>query len=149
MIERVSVAAIMPLRQRVLRPALPPERSSYAQDDDETTIHLAAYDESGAVVGCVTVFPEGLDDEPAAWRLRGMATAPEVRATGIGARLLAAAVDAVTSTGAPVLWCNARAPAEGFYARYGFAGVGELFDVTDLGPHRFMRLRLPPAPVPR
>src|SRR4051812_15471520 len=135
----------MPLRQHVLRPALPPERSSYAEDDEPTTIHLAAYDDGGAVIGCVTVFPEGLDDEPGAWRLRGMATAPEVRGTGVGAALLAAAIDAAASRAAPVLWCNARAPAEDFYARYGFPAVGELFGVADLGPHRFMRLRLPPA----
>jgi predicted GNAT family N-acyltransferase len=145
-IERVPIVAILPLRQAVLRPALPPEASSYAEDDAPTTIHLAAY-EGSDVIGCVTVFPEALADEPAAWRLRGMATDPVVRGTGVGARLLAAAIEAATATGAPLLWCNARAPAEGFYARYGFIATGELFDVPSLGPHRFMRLRLDPGRV--
>jgi predicted GNAT family N-acyltransferase len=146
-IRRVDVAAITLLRHAVLRPMLPVAASAYREDDDDATVHLAAYDAVGAVVGCVTIFPEGITGHPDAWRLRGMATAPELRGTGVGAQLLAAAIDAATAARAPLLWCNARAPAEGFYARYGFAGIGELFDVTDLGPHRFMQLPLPVAPA--
>jgi predicted GNAT family N-acyltransferase len=141
-IRRVAVADVRPLRRRVLRPQLPPERSQYAEDADPVTVHLAAYDDDGEVVGCVTVFPSGIDDDPTAWRLRGMATTPEVRGTGVGAALLAAAVEATSAAGAELLWCTARATAEGFYARYGFRAVGDLFDVPELGPHRFMELPL-------
>ena len=134
MIRRVDAATIRPLRRAILRPTRPPEASVYDQDDDAATVHLAAYDDAGGLVGCVTVFAEASEDEPHAWRLRGMATAPEVRGTGVGKALLTAAVDAVRSTGAPLLWCHARENAEGFYARRGFVAVGELFDIPVAGP---------------
>jgi GNAT superfamily N-acetyltransferase len=139
-IKRVDAATIRPLRRAILRPTRPPEASVYAQDDDPTTVHLAAYDDATSeLVGCVTVFPEAVDDEPRAWRLRGMAVVEELRGTGIGAALLAAAIDAVRSGGAPLLWCEAREAAQGFYEKHGFVGRGELFEVPVAGPHRHMR----------
>jgi predicted GNAT family N-acyltransferase len=141
-IARVDAATIRPLRRAILRPTLPPEASVYDQDDDATTVHLAAYDDSRHLIGCVTVFPEALDDEPHAWRLRGMAVVDELHGRGVGAALLREAVDAVRATGAPVLWCEAREAAQGFYAKYGFVGSGDLFNVAVAGPHRHMRLPL-------
>ena len=143
-IRRVSVEEIRPLRRAVLRPTRPPEASVYRQDDEPTTVHLAAYD-GEALVGCVTVFPEPYDDVDAAWRLRGMATVEEMRGVGVGRALLQASIDAVRAAGAPLLWCNARQAAEGFYARFGFEPVGELFDIPVAGPHRRMFVTLAPA----
>jgi GNAT superfamily N-acetyltransferase len=140
-IKRVDAATIRPLRRAVLRPTRPPEASVYDQDDDAATVHLAAYD-GDRLVGCVTVFPEPVDDEPRAWRLRGMAVEEGRRGTGVGAELLAVAVDAVRDTGAPLLWCEAREKAQGFYEKYGFVGSGELFEIPVAGPHRHMRLAL-------
>ena len=143
MIKRVDAATIRPLRRAILRPTRPPEASVYDQDDAATTVHLAAYDDNtGALVGCVTVFPEAVADEPYAWRLRGMAVDAPLRGNGVGAELLAVAVDAVRSAGAPLLWCEARENAQGFYEKYGFVGSGELFEVPVAGPHRHMRLPL-------
>ena len=148
MILRVEAARILPLRRAVLRPTLSVEESSYAEDDLPSTVHLASVDDAGTVVGCVTVFPSPLDGEPTAWRLRGMATDPSVRSTGVGASLLAEACAAVAGSGARLLWCNARETAEGFYVRYGFEPVGDLFDVPHLGPHRFMQWRVSPPAFP-
>ena len=142
MIRRVEAQVVRPLRHEILRPGRPLEASSYDVDADPRTVHLAAYDDTGAVVGCVTLFPEAYDDEELAWRLRGMATSPGVRGTGVGSALLRETVAVVTEAGAPLLWCNARESAEGFYARHGFVGVGELFDLPGIGPHRRMHLRL-------
>jgi predicted GNAT family N-acyltransferase len=144
-IRRVEAAVIRPLRREILRPTRPPDASVYDQDDNPQTVHLAAYDDSGALVGCVTVFPEPYDDDADAWRLRGMATVAEVRGSGVGAALLQAAIDAAIAAGAPLLWCNAREAAEGFYAKYGFVGVGELFDLPVIGLHRRMHLGLRPS----
>jgi GNAT superfamily N-acetyltransferase len=148
----VDVAVIRPLRREILRPTRPPEASVYEQDDLADTVHLAAYDDRGGLVGCVTVFPQSYDGEPLdgdttayrdAWRLRGMATTPEVRGTGVGRALLLAAIDAVAASGARLLWCHARAAAEGFYAKHGFVAVGVLFEIPVAGQHRLMRLALP------
>ena len=143
MIKRVDAATIRPLRRAILRPTRPPEASVYDQDDDPTTVHLASYDDtSGELIACVTVFPEAVDDEPRAWRLRGMAVEADRRGTGLGAALLAAAVEAVRDAGAPLLWCEAREAAQGFYEKHGFVGCGELFPIPVAGPHRHMRLQL-------
>lgn len=144
MIRRVEAAVIRPLRREILRPNRPPEASIYDQDDDLQTVHLAAY-EDGVVVGCVTLFPEEYDAEPLAWRLRGMATDPGVRGTGVGGVLLRESVDVVAAAGAPLLWCNARVSAEGFYARHGFIAVGDVFDLPAAGPHRRMYRRILPT----
>ncbi|MFL6239168.1 MAG: GNAT family N-acetyltransferase [Actinomycetes bacterium] len=142
MIERVDAATIRPLRRAILRPTRPPEASVYDQDDDASTAHFAAYDESRRLIGCVTVFPEPVDDEPRAWRLRGMAVEADLRGSGVGAALLATAVDAVKAAGAPLLWCESREAAQGFYEKYGFVASGDLFDVPVAGPHRHMWLKL-------
>jgi predicted GNAT family N-acyltransferase len=133
----VPVAEILPLRRAVLRAGLPIEESRYEQDDLSTTLHLAAYDDVGRVVGCSTWFPDPLDGRDA-WRLRGMATAPEVRGSGVGARLVEAGLAAGAERGYDLVWCNARTPAVGFYERYGFEPVGEEFLLVHDVPHYLM-----------
>ncbi len=130
-----------PLRAAVLRPGLPPAASVYPQDDRPDTLHLAAYDRTGAVVGCATVFPEPLDGVPG-WRLRGMATASAVRSRGVGSALLERTFAELAARSAPMLWCNARTPAVAFYRRAGFETVGEQFDSAPAGPHYRMIRRL-------
>jgi GNAT superfamily N-acetyltransferase len=142
-IRRVPVAVVRPLRAAVLRPGQPESAAAFPEDDE--AVHLAAYadDEPDRVVGCVTIFPEELVGERGpGWRLRGMATDPAVRGTGVGAELLAAADDVARDGGAELLWCNARVSALGFYERSGWTVVSEEF-VTETGiPHRRMVRRL-------
>jgi GNAT superfamily N-acetyltransferase len=49
--------------------------------------------------------------------------------------LLEACATAAREAGAAWLWCNARAPAIGFYARNGFTTKGGFFDIPTAGPH--------------
>lgn len=128
----VPAEVVRPLRRAVLRPGLPQEQSVYPQD--ATGLHLAAYGPGREVVGCATVSPEPLDGAPA-WRLRGMATAPEVRGTGVGGALLERAMLELIRREVPLLWCNARVPAAGFYRRYGFEQSGPAFDLPQIGSH--------------
>ena len=135
----VAATAVRPLRMEVLRPGLPPETAVYPGDDDPTTVHLAA-EAGGAIVGVASLYEEARADGPwPAWRLRGMATAPARRGTGVGAAVLQACIAHVSGHGGGELWCNARVPASGFYARYGFEVVSDEFEVEGIGPHRVMR----------
>jgi hypothetical protein len=74
-----AVEEIFPLRHAVLRPGRPVSYSVYRVDDG--AVHVGAWDD-GMLVGCATVFAEawpgggGVEPEPAAWRLRGMAVDP-------------------------------------------------------------------------
>src|SRR6478736_3322090 len=91
------------VRAEVLRPGLPLEESMYAQDDSPEAHHLAVRIGGGRIVGCATYFPdpwEGPSPPPVdgpAWRLRGMATAPDVRGTGVGGLLLERGLEVVTA----------------------------------------------------
>ncbi len=125
-VRRVDACVVLALRAQVLRPGLPLEEARYARDHDPAAVHLAACDERGHVVGCSTWFPEEWQGRPA-WRLRGMATSPAVRGSGVGGRLLTEGLAQAASSGAEFAWANARTVALGFYRRYGFETLGEEF----------------------
>ncbi len=141
-IEAVDVEVILPVRAAVLRAGLPVDLARFEQDGDPATVHLAALDPSGQVIGCSSWSPDVWDGRPA-WRLRGMATVPSERGRGVGARLLAAGLALGVDAGIPVAWCNARTSALGFYRRYGFTAVGEEFVTQYAGPHYRMWRPLP------
>jgi GNAT superfamily N-acetyltransferase len=135
-LRRASLAEIVALRHAVLRPGLPPESAVFDGDEAPSTRHYGAFD-GGAAVGCLSFMRN--DRGGPAHQLRGMATAPEARGTGIGRALLHFADEAlVAATGIRGLWCNARVESIGFYERVGWGAVSDVFDVPGVGPHRIM-----------
>ena len=143
MITRVPVPATHALRHAVLRPHQSPDQMAFAGDDHPDAGHFAAV-VGGETAGVVSVTPEPRpgDDLPGQWRLRGMATADGHRGTGVGSKLVAAAVEHCRGRGGRVVWCNARTSAAGFYERHGFARVGGEFELPDVGPHVVMTREL-------
>lgn len=123
-VRRATADEVRPLRLGVLRPNAPLEPAAY--DLEPATIHFAAI-EGDAVIGCVSVFPNGYEAESGAWQLRGMAVDPAYQGHGIGRLVLAAATDAVAATGAPLMWAYGRVSALGFYEHLGWRAVGEEF----------------------
>ncbi len=147
-VRAVTAAETRPLREQVLRPGRPAVDSVYPGDDDPSTVHFAAYD-GDRLVGIASLYREdrvGTGTPGQGWRLRGMASAPEDRRSGVGWALLEACVDHVSAAGGGELWCNARTPAAGFYARAGFEVISEPFDIPGIGPHVVMRRVVRPAP---
>jgi len=145
-IRRATAEEIFPLRHAVLRPGRPVSASVYAED--EGAVHISAWDDD-LLVGCATVFPDpwpgggGLDAEPTAWRLRGMAVDPSRQGTGVGRVVLARAIEAARDARAPLLWANARSTALGFYEGADWRVVGDEFITPDTGlPHKQIVLLL-------
>ncbi len=138
-IREVSAAETHALRGQVLRPGQPPEALVYPGDDVDGAYHLAAFLEM-QLVGIASFAPEARPEGPArcAYRLRGMATLPEVRGHGFGAQLLRAGLARARQEGGDWVWCNARENAIGFYEHFGFAPVGAVFEISGIGPHRVM-----------
>lgn len=132
----VPVEEIFALRWAVLRTGLPRETAVYPEDALPGTFHVAAFDESGAVQGCATFFPDALpgQGEPA-YRFRGMGSASEVRGQGFGGAALTAGLRESAARGAALVWCNGRIAATGFYHHMGFTAVGEEFTIEPSGPH--------------
>jgi len=112
----ISIPDTRPLRHAVLRPY--------------QSVELIA-------VGFVS--PDG---GPGAWRVRGMATAPESRGRGAGGAVLAALVEHARANGAGRVWCNARIAARTLYERAGFEVASEEFEIPEIGPHYVMELTL-------
>jgi GNAT superfamily N-acetyltransferase len=142
-VQAVPAATVYPLRHAVLRPNQRPEECFFPGDNDPDTVHFAAILDK-AVIGIASICrqPPPSGDPADAWRLRGMATEPSMRGTGIGSALLQACIAHVVSKGGELIWCNARTPAVKFYERYGFYCIGEEFEMPGIGPHYLMMKRL-------
>ena len=132
----VSLVETRPLRQAVLRPHQTVD--AMAADEPAGASAAGAFDgETLISVGLV-----GPDGEPGAWRVRGMATAPDARGKGAGSAVLDALVAHATANGATRVWCNVRTPALSLYKRAGFRVVSEEFEIPEIGPHSAMERRL-------
>ncbi|MCH8318681.1 MAG: GNAT family N-acetyltransferase [Bacteroidetes bacterium] len=73
-----------------------------------------------------------------AWRLRGMATIPEVQNQGCGSALLSECIKHVKKNGGAEFWCNARIGAVKFYEAHGFVCIGDVFEIAGIGQHFVM-----------
>ena len=142
----VAVELVRPLRQSVLRPGRPVEESVFPGDDDPRTVHVGArLDRGGDVVAVGSLLAEAppwpVPDEVATrcWRIRGMATRPDLRGQGVGAAVLHELLRRAELAGGALVWCNARVPALSFYARAGFTPVGAPFEAPGIGPHQAMQ----------
>ena len=143
LIRPISAEETRPVRHRVLRPTQAFEETAYPGDDLAGTVHLGAFD-GRRLVGIVSLYREDrTGGPPPGWRLRGMATEPEVRGAGCGAGLLAACLAHVAASGGAELWCNARMSAVDFYRRAGFGVVSDEFDVPGIGSHVVMAIGTP------
>ncbi len=129
-----------PLRMAVLRPGRSPGEPMYPLERDPATAHYAALGEDGAVLAVGSVMEEAHPREPREgdWRVRGMATRPELRGRGLGGLVLGALEAHARERGCRRLWCNARTGARAFYERGGWSAEGEEFEVEGIGPHFLM-----------
>ncbi|GAA4427243.1 GNAT family N-acetyltransferase [Actinokineospora soli] len=94
-----------------------------------STVHLWWRPDS-AVLGCLRLLDEG-----DAVRVGRVCTAASARGTGVGAKLMAAAVDRIGDRPSVL---GAQVQAQGLYARFGYTPVGESY-VEDGIPHIEMR----------
>lgn len=135
----ISASQTWELRHRLLRPNQAHDAVRYPGDADASTLHVGAF-AGGKLVGIASVYrhaPPG-EEDPTAWRLRGMATVPAARDRGHGSDMLLACSAHVARQGGTRLWCNARTAAAAFYARHGFTRCGEEFEIPPIGPHVVM-----------
>lgn len=136
MARAISIEETRPLRQAVLRPHQTVD--DLAAQEPAAAFAVGAFD-GGRLAAVGFVAPEGGAD---AWRVRGMATAPEARGRGAGTAVLAALVEHAERSGARRIWCNVRVPARSLYERAGFAVASDVFELPEIGPHVVME-RLP------
>ncbi len=103
--------------------------------DDLRAIHVLAMLEAQAV-GCGRMV-----ESAAGAKIGRMAVVPEYRGRGIGRAVLDYLVAAARGRGARLAYLHAQVPVEGFYLKYGFRPVGEVFEEAGIA-HRRMELAL-------
>ena len=145
----VDAAVTTELRRAVLRPSWA-VGTPMAGDDDRAAVHVAGFD-GAQVVAAAVLFPRAYPlrpHVPAAWQLRGMATAADRQGQGMGGAVLHGALDELVGRGARLVWCEARISAQRFYERHGFRAEGEQFVTPQSGlPHFFMWRELSGTPT--
>lgn len=146
-IKMVNTNDIKSIRHQVLWPHLASVEDCVIEADAvETTFHIGAI-ENNTVVGTSTFM---VDENPKIselksgnqYRLRAMATSPEVRGKGYGEQIIRYALTQLKSKSIDLLWCDARLNATGFYEKLGFNLVGDIYEVPNIGPHKLMYIEV-------
>jgi len=101
---------------------------------DDQAHHFLAMNEAGQAIGCARLLPSG--------QIGRMAVLKAFRGTGIGERLLDAAVEQAKKLRMDKVHLHAQIQAEPFYRKCGFQPVGQVFMEAGI-PHRQMELDLP------
>jgi predicted GNAT family N-acyltransferase len=101
---------------------------------DADARHFLAITEAGQHIGCARLMPDG--------QIGRVAVLPDFRSRGIGARLLAAAIEQAKTDGQTSLYLNAQTGAINLYRRAGFIPSGGEFLEAGL-PHQRMEMILP------
>lgn len=101
---------------------------------DESATHFLALNEAGQALGCARLLPDG--------QIGRMAVLAQARGTGLGMRLLEAAIAAAVARGLPRVFLHAQTQALGFYRKAGFLPHGPEFMEAGI-PHYEMTLELP------
>jgi GNAT superfamily N-acetyltransferase len=145
----LSLEEILPLRHAILRAGRPLETARYANDNDPGVCHLGAF-RDGELLAVGSLYIAEMPGRPgiAAVQVRGVATRPEARGTGLGTALMVTARDFAQKQGARILWCNARVSAAEFYRKLGFEIVSGEFEIPNIGPHYLMMVKLPASAGP-
>jgi GNAT superfamily N-acetyltransferase len=143
MVRQVSAVDVRELRRIVLRADMENKAVDFDGDEDEQTIHLAAFDEGKTMIGTSTWLRRECPYVPdaAAIQLRGMATAVSYQGRGVGSLLLQAGFNLWRQQSVDLVWANARDAALAFYERHGFIvhGDGFIEAVTQLPHHVVIR----------
>ncbi len=153
-VRRIRAEDTLDLRSRVLRAGMPLDDSRFDADLLPGTFHAGTF-EDDRIISIASMYHESRPaDAPGnapcaadheagtAWRLRGMATEPDLHGSGAGRIVLEACLTHARAAGGTLAWCNARTPAIGFYERLGWRVLGDEFDIPTAGPHFVMELRL-------
>ena len=138
-INKVDAKKIRPLRHSELRKGQDFSTTSYIEDYEAGTFHMACIvDEK--IVTCATFYPEKSSKLKSdnTYRLRGMATDSDFQRKGYATDLMNESFKELKNRDCDMVWCNARLVAVDFYKSSGFKITGEIFDIAEIGPHYYM-----------
>jgi predicted GNAT family N-acyltransferase len=121
----------------VAEQGVPPEME--VDDTDAGAYHVLARDADGRPAGTGRLYADAAD--PATAHIGRMAVRREARAGGCGAAIMRALMDEARRRGFSRVVLSAQTHAQGFYARFGFLPVGEVYPDCNI-PHINMQANL-------
>ncbi len=129
-----------PLRHQVLWPHIKLEKDCVIDiDDRDDAIHIGAIVNDEIISVCsLFQMSSNLLDYQNQYRLRAMATDPNMRGKSAGKLIVKHAIELLKKNKHDVLWCDARQIAIGFYEKLGFQGSGHFYEVKNIGLHQLM-----------
>ncbi|MBN2329049.1 MAG: GNAT family N-acetyltransferase [Candidatus Omnitrophica bacterium] len=131
---QADIEEIIELREQVIIRGTHRDTPYFDGDRGKNTLHFGAF-HGTKNIGCLTFILNEWQGRPA-WQLRGMASDPDYRAMGVGARLLKFAESALKEqSNVRRLWCNARSSAMRFYEKQGWTTASDEFIIAHIGPH--------------
>jgi ribosomal protein S18 acetylase RimI-like enzyme len=138
-ISKVDTEKVRPLRHSELRKGQDFSTTSYLEDYEEGTFHLACIVDD-KIVTCVSFYAEKSIKIKSdnAYRLRGMATDSNFQRKGYASALMNESFKELKKRDCDMVWCNARLVAVDFYKYIGFKITGDLFAIAGIGPHYYM-----------
>ena len=143
MIRFIQADDVLAIRNEVLREGrLTLNECRFPNDDAEETFHLGYFDNDQLV--CIASFhPQNFKGySGTAYQLRGMATVESHRGKGFGNQLVNFAIVYMRGQKVNYVWCNARKKATPFYKNLGFETISDEFEVTGIGPHYVLYLKI-------
>ena len=135
-IVKIEASDTLSMRHEILRPKSDISECIFEGDEDKTTVHLGAI-ENSTVVGIVSIYKRTCLNfsEGVGFQLRAMSTSSGTRGRGFGNKLLKAAEDYAKDEGANYVWANARSVAIGFYKKSGYSIESSEFEIEGVGAH--------------
>jgi len=134
-IREVGSQDTLELRLKVLRPNGSLEDCKFPGDDDSFTKHYGAFIDSD-LLGIVSIYRrEHTGFGGVGFQIRAMATHPQARGKGAGAKLLKQAEAYAFKNNANYVWANARLSAKEFYRKSEYNIDDNEFHIESVGPH--------------
>ena len=141
-VDEITAPDTHAIRLAVLRADMESKVVDFAEDNWPGVWHLGVRGPTG-LVAVSSWIPRERSTFPGvpAVQLRGMATLQHVQGNGLGGLLVEAGCARAATSGARVVWANARDAAMAFYLRHGFTIDSEGFiePVTQLPHHVIVR----------
>lgn len=130
-----QMAAAYTIRRRVFIEEQGIDENLERDFDDLRALHVVAI-ENDQAVGCGRMMLSAVGA-----KIGRMAVLRSHRGRGIGRIVLDYLVSVARQSGAKLAYLHAQVPVEGFYLKYGFQPIGDIFEEAGI-PHRKMVLPL-------
>ena len=131
-----DTSAVMDIRRRVFV-----DEQGYGADTeidafDKMAVYALAFDENGQPAGTGRL----IINDRSQFQVGRVCVLKEARGQGLGDLVVRMLLYRALELGAGEVWLGSQLPAVGFYARYGFKPIGEIYDDEGV-PHRWMRAK--------